>query len=468
MTAKPGGGAERLANAAVGALLALTTLGVITVEWGGPKLADFTADILVAAAIAIMAAMVDRGRRAFVWIALTMMALAAARLPDPAAAIFNALDSAAFIAAFFTALTALRHAAQSSRAIETAGRYLADQPPGKRYAALTFGGQLFGLILGYASVSLLGALAEAGAEREPDPRTRERRKKRMLLAIMRGFVSTLTWSPLAFAVAISTSLVPGADWARALPALLVSAVVLVLVGWAIDRFDKRRGAPTAFAPPAGTWRSLWPLSVLLGCLALAAAIGQRLAEIRTIAIVMTAAPVISVLWMGLQNLQDRPAAAALQGARAYVFRELPGFRSEILIVSLAGFIGTLGADLLAPILGEATLRPAGMPAAAFLVALVWMIPITGQLGLNPILFATLAVPLMPAPEALGVEPSAYILAITAGWALSGASSPFTATTLMVGAIGRVPARHVGLRWNGGYVLIAGMILSAWVVVYSGL
>ncbi|MEJ2016301.1 MAG: hypothetical protein P8X61_11950, partial [Limibacillus sp.] len=57
-----------------------------------------------------------------------------------------------------------------------------------------------------------------------------------------------------------------------------------------------------------------------------------------------------------------------------------------------------------------------------------------------------------------------VLAITAGWALSGASSPYTATTLMVGAIGKVSALHVGWRWNGYYTLVSGLLLSAWVLL----
>jgi hypothetical protein len=56
-----------------------------------------------------------------------------------------------------------------------------------------------------------------------------------------------------------------------------------------------------------------------------------------------------------------------------------------------------------------------------------------------------------------------VLAIIAGWALSGASSPFTATTLMVGALGHVSALHVGWRWNLSYTLVSGLLLSIWVL-----
>ena len=59
-----------------------------------------------------------------------------------------------------------------------------------------------------------------------------------------------------------------------------------------------------------------------------------------------------------------------------------------------------------------------------------------------------------------------VAAIAAGWALSGATSPFTATTLLIGSFGKVSAVHVGLRWNGGYFLITATLLSVWVCVYG--
>ena len=38
------------------------------------------------------------------------------------------------------------------------------------------------------------------------------RKRRMLVAIQRGFASTLCWSPMALSMAVTLSVVPGASW----------------------------------------------------------------------------------------------------------------------------------------------------------------------------------------------------------------------------------------------------------------
>jgi C4-dicarboxylate transporter len=67
---------------------------------------------------------------------------------------------------------------------------------------------------------------------------------------------------------------------------------------------------------------------------------------------------------------------------------------------------------------------------------------------------------------MGITPATLIVAITSGWALSGATSPFTASTTLVAAIGGVSASHVGTRWNGPYALICGLALSFWIMFFA--
>ena len=90
--------------------------------------------------------------------------------------------------------------------------------------------------------------------------------------------------------------------------------------------------------------------------------------------------------------------------------------------------------------------------------------------MNPILSISLLAPLIPAAETLGLSPNLIVAAITAGWALSGASSPFTATTLLIGKLAGVSAFKVGagLSWNGPYTLIGIALLSAWILTLAAL
>lgn len=445
-----------------------TTAMVVLSEWGGPAMARHVEAALAASLIAILAVQVPFSRLVFILVGAILVV--AAWVTDPAwlASVERAFQTSAFIAAFFAALTTLRHAADTSPAIRTSGQFLAHQPPGRRYGALTLGGHLFGLLLNYGAIALLGSLALASARRESNPEIRRHRIRRMLLAIQRGFVSTLAWSPLAFAMAISTSLVSGANWSQAALPCLVTSVILAGLGWALDTIFKPRlstPAPPRQAP-TGSWSSLLPLLGLLAILVVSVVGLSRATDLRSVAVVMVVVPLISAFWVVVQAPPEARLSHIVAKARRYILHDLVRYRGELVILMMAGFIGTLGSDLLVPRVSGAGLDLALLPGWVILVSLVWIIPLAGQIGMNPILSVSLLAPILPDPSAMGVSPSDVIVAITGGWALSGASSPFTATTLMVGAIGGVSASDVGLRWNGLYTLLGAILVSAWVVVVT--
>ena len=465
-TAKP----PAIQDVLIGIFLLAVTVLVILSEWTSRTTWQGFAAIGVILFVVAAIPRVGWSRIAFAVAGFTLFIWALITRPDWLALTEAALSSAAFIAAFFTALTWLRNASASSAAIDVCGRFLAEQPPGRRYATLTVGAHLFSLILNYGSIALLGNLAEASARREPNEEIRGHSTRRMLLAIQRGFVSTLPWSPLTFAVAISTSLVPGASWADALGYCVVSALILAGIGWALDTvFKPRLSIPSSPRPePNGTWACLLPLLALLTLLVLTVGALHIATGIRAVGVVMVVVPIISACWLALQNFGDRPIARTLSRTAQYLVRDLPGYRSELFLLTMAGFIGTLGAKLVSPIFAASGYDLTVFPGWLILVALVWLIPITGQIGMNPILSVSLIAPLLPKASAMGVTPAAVTTALTAGWALSAASSPFAATTMLVGNIARVSAWHIGLVWNGAYTVLSALMLSAWVAFIASL
>ncbi|MEM7463813.1 MAG: hypothetical protein AAF362_14165, partial [Pseudomonadota bacterium] len=311
---------------------------------------------------------------------------------------------------------------------------------------------------------LLGSLATASARDEQNPEVRSHRTRRMLLAIQRGFVSTLPWSPLAFAMAITTSLIPGASWGEAVLPCLLTGLVLAVTGWVMDAVFKPQLAsgPVEQNPPEGSWASVLPLLGLLSILILSVAGLHLITGIRAVGLVIVVVPIMATLWIGIQANGERTLATIGTRSVSYLTQDLPQYRGELVLLMMAGFIGTLGSELLVPVLQTTGLGLTQIPGWLVLVSLVWLIPLTGQIGMNPILSVSLFAPLLPDPATLGVSAAALVTAITAGWALGGASSPFTATTLLVGSFGGVSATHVGLKWNGVYTIVCGVILSGWV------
>ncbi|MGB0087622.1 MAG: hypothetical protein WBP94_19875 [Rhodomicrobiaceae bacterium] len=450
-----------------GTTLIATTFFAMLVEWHGARIFAYVAALGIIIFLILATPRVAWSRRVFVFAGVALFLAALATRSDWRAITEAGLATSAFIAAFFTALACLRDASATSPSVETCGRFLAEQRPGRRYLALTIGGHLFSLVLNYGAISLLGTLAEASAQREPNLEIRGHRIRRMLLAIQRGFVSTLAWSPLSFSIAISTALVPGASWAKAIAPCLVSSLLLAGIGWALDTiFKPRLSTPRPpRASPSGSWASILPMLVLLAILVTIIGGLHIVTGVRAVGVVMLAVPLIALGWVAMQNQGRGPLKQAASRASAYVAK-LHVYRSELILLVMAGFIGTIGSRLLSPVVGASGFDLTALPGWLILIALVWVIPLNGLIGMNPILSVSLMAPLLPSAADMGVTPTAMIVALTAGWALGGASSPYTATTLLVGAIARVSPWRVGLKWNGAYTLICGIALSVWVAIFA--
>lgn len=456
-----------LANKTVGLLLCAITALVICREWGVAEWTQPAKPFLVLVVVAILLFQVRWSRKAFVAVAILISISLVATNTDWRGITTRGLETAAFIGAFFTALSTLRAVAQTSPAIQRAGTFLAGQPPGRRYAALTVGGQAFALLLNYGSLQLLGSLATANANSEPNLEIRRHRIRRMLLAIQRAFVSALPWSPLSFAVAITVSVIPDTSWSKALVPGLVTSFLLAGIGWSLDTiFKPRLTVKPVRSAPVGTWATMLPLAVLLAVLLVGVVTLSALTQVRVVGIVAVLVPCIAVVWMLLQHWNENPVSTTCARIKTYVLQELPSYRGEMTLLMMAGFIGTAGSQLFAPMMQATGFDPSYLPSWIILVSLVWIIPLAGQIGMNPILAVTLIAPLIPTATDLGVQPIAIVVAITSGWALSGASSPFTATTLLIGSFGGISATRVGLVWNGAYTLICGVVLSIWVITFA--
>lgn len=447
-------------------------IATIFYEYSGSHLAVTVASIFAVIAVLTFAIFDRKSPRVFVLVGLALVLWAMVARDDWWAGLVTTLERSSFVVALFTALTAIRVAAINSPSILACGRFLADQRPGLRYIALTIGGQLFGLVLLYGSIGLLGSLAAEASRREEDEELRRVRLRRMLVAINRGFASTLTWSPLGFSIAITTTLVAGADWNAAVVPCLVSSAMMVGIGWAMDTIFKPRLARPAPARdyPTGGWLShLRPLLLLLGLIVGGVALLHVATGVDVVGAVMSFVPLIAVVWLWLQaDPAKERVPQVLRRVASFISVDLPAYGGQVMLLFMASFIGNIGAFLLVPIMQGIGLDLSVIPAWIILLGMLWIIPITGQIGMNPILAVSLLVPILPTPEAMGISPTAMVVAITGGWAMSGVTSPFTASVLLVGSLAGVDAREAGARWNGAFALVIGAAISTWALLLAWL
>ena len=216
----------------------------------------------------------------------------------------------------------------------------------------------------------------------------------------------------------------------------------------------------------GNWFAILPLLLLLVLLVTLLVGAYLISGIRVLALVMIIVPLLSVVWLAVQNIGEHPLIQVRQRSADYILVQLASFRGELVLLMMAGYIGTVASPLLGSLMTILNIDLSSLPAWSILVFLVWFIPLVGQLGMNPILAVALIAPILPEASQLGISPVSIVVALTAGWILSGVSSPFTATTMMVGNFAGVSSTHVGQNWNGIYTILCGVLLSVWVVIYA--
>lgn len=468
----PSGGPPKAPLARLSGALLIAITGLNVLHGFGLEAGTVPASAgLSVAVLAIFAPQLRGSRHVFLAISLGLALWCLFRLAAPGAVLWPALERMSFIIAFFCALATLQHVAGRSGAIARAAAFLANQPPGRRYLALATGTQVFALMLNYGALSLLGTMARRSAEREADPAIRALRARRMLQGAQCGFSASLCWSPLAFATVITSALVPGVKLAAVVLCGLGSALILVVVGWLVDRRLKGSLPPGSAVPQrdevaAHDTAALWPLGWLLAAVAIPAGVVDLIWGVPPSRTVLGLVPLIAAVWVLIEAGAGRKLAELGARGRAYAFGDLPGFRSELVLLSTAGFIGTTAGALLAQALEGSGVGLGGVPGRALLVLPILLIPLAGQLGLNPILFVSLFAQLLPAPGEMGVSTISVVMALISGWTLTAPTSPFTASVMIVSRLGGVSPQVVAFRWNGWFVGFAALALGVWVQILA--
>jgi hypothetical protein len=382
-----------------------------------------------------------------------------------------ALDRAGLFLTFVSALNLLRDAAQSSVAVRRAGLYLISQSPPRRYAALTSGCHLFTIALNMGALVLLGAmvrrsntLTAAGG----DTTVVAIRERRMTTALLRGFGTTLMWTPTGVSVGYTLSLVPSLTWFDVAPPLFGLAMAWLVIGWALDRLQWPPSARRGLPPPAyvSPWEAIPMLcitaSLLLGVIATKLAMGSSL-----LVATLSTAPFVAVIWLALQYRRFGPRTAlAMTGRRMrrHVLYVLPQARPETVVLAAAAFAG-VGFSALAQAGGaSAWLSQLALPPAVVAIAAFLLIIGLAQIAVTPLVIATIVGTTVTHMTPMPIPPLALAIAIQSGWSLASAASPYTGGMLTLARV--VDQRPAALlRWNMLWGVVSGAVVVALYLVW---
>lgn len=410
----------------------------------------------------------------FVGAALALTSLVFALVPQPGPVLHTGLDRAGLFLTFVATLNFLRDAAQSSVAVRRSGLYLIAQSPPRRYVALTLGGHLFTIALNMGSLTLLGALIRRSntlAAAGGDPTVVAIRERRMTLALIRGFGTTLLWTPMGVSVAYTLALVPSLTWFDVAPSMLALSFAWLIIGWIVDRLEWPPSARSSALPPPPrvSPRELLPMLGITAVLLLGVIAAKLVVDSSLLVAVMSTVPFMAIAWIFLQyrRFGIRTAAAVTRRRLVRHARDLlPQTRTESVVLAAAAYIGVAIGALINGGGVSAVIAAFHVPASVIAATAFLVIFFCAQIGVTPLITSTIVGTTITQMNPDPLPPLALAVAIQAGWALSSCCSPFTGGTLtlarMIGKSG-----FIFQRWNANFAAACAVLLILTFVIWLG-
>lgn len=390
---------------------------------------------------------------------------------DPWPIVLAGWDSLSFFATFITSLGLLRVAAVSSPLVRAAGYTLVRQKPSQRYPTLSLGTALFGMIINVGVLSLFTTMVSRSNTLQSangSAAVQEARERRMALAILRGFALAPIISPLSVTLAIILSALPQLTWTGILPITLPMAVLFFFLGWAADWWQRPKhlaaqvsSSLPATAPPL---TPLYRFSGLVGLITLSVFAVAVVLHVPLPTAVLIACPLCAFIWLAVQRKRLN-GGLGVKRASSHVLRNayyiFASSRNEVALLGASAALGTL----LTPLINEQALavllQQWGVQGVTFAVLAMGTVVLFAQIGVNPIVSATLVASLFPDTSLIHLHPGVLALALMCAWSLSMITSPFTASLTLVSEQIHRSSYQVGWRWNAVFFFLLLPVIIAW-------
>ena len=347
--------------------------------------------------------------------------------------------SKTFLMLFF-AVTWLRIPASDSPSMKATRRMIINQPPGRRFVYLATGVHVLGAVLNLAGLSLLSTMVE----RQRDPILR----RRMLTALMIGFVSASSWSPFYVAMVVVLLAVPSLQWTDVVGWGVLMGVFALVVGWLYDRIAWRgaRGNSDPVQPvPLPAKQGAQVAGVLISLIVLVIGFVELAGVTIPIALALIAPP-YAVIWFAINPNHGPNGYIRARKIIGQVFTAIPGLRNEAFIFVGATVFG-MGVSTLIPSADLTQWLDTYVPSVDLRIALlIYAIVAIGALGLHAVIVVILVGEVLP-PEVMGVPDWILGISLLGVWGLSTLVNPNSGTTLYLARATGLSAFTIAWRWH---------------------
>ena len=354
--------------------------------------------------------------------------------------------------------------AESSPAVAESGRFITNQPSGRRYFALSNGTAFMAILFNLGVVSLLCPLIRRGVEvAYPGDPLNPVRERRQVIAMLRGFAWCVIWSPTALAPLALMELIPGVDRQLWIGYGLLIYTFMMLAGWVEDRIryrDLRRRGGARRDPPPFPARSLFHFGlVMMWLLGIGLAV-MHLSGDGVVFGLMVACPIIMVGWIIMQNGGPARLDRAAAGRRfaEIICDRISGSASLAVTLACSGFVGRAAAALIPAEQVASALGLEAMPGYVFLSLIPVTIAGLSYLALSPIMMAVFFGSVLGSLPSLPADPTLTALSISCGWAITMTFAPFATVVLLIAKANGYSELKLSLIWNFWYTLFTAIAL----------
>lgn len=361
-----------------------------------------------------------------------------------------AASRALFLPALLTVMTVLQVSAQNSQPVGLVARFVVDQPPSRRFAALTLTGHIFGILLNIAGYRFLLTIAlDQCRKMTQDLRIRAIQERRVINAVLCGFGATILWSPVGIALNLLLPLMEGFDWIDYAPYGFAAMLVFVALRYLFDATGPRPARAFQPGSRAGVVGGIVRLMALLCGVTGTAALAEKVFGIPMQGALLIVIPLSAVVWRLLDGV-DTPRGKLADLTRRS-FAAMPRPMNEITLLLATGFLGLLLVELIPSELVLYAVTTFDLSPAALCAVIVITIAGFSIVGINPMISGTVCVGAVLSAQ-IAVPYPMLLMATLTGWSVGMLVSPVTATVIVTAAISGLPVSRVGLRWNGPFIL----------------
>jgi len=313
-------------------------------------------------------------------------------------------------------------------------------------------------VLSFGMMNLLcGTLTDSLKERGVEGEARLQWLRSVLISALRGFALVPLVAPTSVAVAILTRELPQLSWSSLLPFGLVAALLMIVVGWVLERHRFREISSERVALegwPAGTGKLAVLVLVVFVCMGLLVA----LAEVKVSVAAMLAVPAVTLAFMMWQERSPRSAIAEGVGQLAVMFNEMAIFAgSAMLGVSVAAIVPANMFD---------GLVVSGWGSYLIAAAGLLIMPLFSMAGVIPITVLSVQSGMLVQLVANGADPMLVAIGLVIGFSLAMMVSPFGPSVMLLSRFGQVSRNVVAFQWNGLYVLLVMPMLLVLLAMFA--